>query len=52
MLDARSAAVSWSHRRHALDHDRRQGFAVERAMPLFQTLGKNIVHIGDAGAVR
>lgn len=24
--------------------------AVERAMPLFQTLGKNIVHIGDAGA--
>lgn len=24
--------------------------AVERAMPLFQTLGKNIVHVGDAGA--
>ena len=24
--------------------------AVERAMPIFQTLGKNIVHIGDAGA--
>jgi len=24
--------------------------AVERAMPVFQTLGKNIVHIGDAGA--
>jgi 2-hydroxy-3-oxopropionate reductase len=24
--------------------------AVERAMPIFQTLGKNIVHVGDAGA--
>ena len=24
--------------------------AVERAMPIFQALGKNIVHIGDAGA--
>ena len=24
--------------------------AVERAMPLFQALGKNIVHVGDAGA--
>ena len=24
--------------------------AVERAMPLFQTLGKNIVHVGHAGA--
>ena len=24
--------------------------AVERAMPVFQALGKNIVHIGDAGA--
>jgi 2-hydroxy-3-oxopropionate reductase len=24
--------------------------AVERAMPIFQSLGKNIVHIGDAGA--
>ncbi|MGN6716788.1 MAG: 2-hydroxy-3-oxopropionate reductase [Candidatus Binatia bacterium] len=24
--------------------------AVERAMPLFQMLGKNIVHVGDAGA--
>jgi 2-hydroxy-3-oxopropionate reductase len=24
--------------------------AVERAMPIFQTLGKNIVHLGDAGA--
>jgi len=24
--------------------------AVERAMPVFQTLGKNIVHVGDAGA--
>ena len=24
--------------------------AVERAMPIFQVLGKNIVHIGDAGA--
>jgi 2-hydroxy-3-oxopropionate reductase len=24
--------------------------AVERAMPLFQTLGKNIVHVGGAGA--
>ncbi len=24
--------------------------AVARAMPLFQTLGKNIVHVGDAGA--
>jgi 2-hydroxy-3-oxopropionate reductase len=24
--------------------------AVERAMPLFQVLGKNIVHVGDAGA--
>ena len=23
---------------------------VERAMPIFQTLGKNIVHVGDAGA--
>ncbi len=23
--------------------------AVERAMPIFQTLGKNIVHVGDAG---
>jgi 2-hydroxy-3-oxopropionate reductase len=24
--------------------------AVERAMPIFQALGKNIVHVGDAGA--
>ena len=24
--------------------------AVERAMPIFQVLGKNIVHVGDAGA--
>jgi 2-hydroxy-3-oxopropionate reductase len=24
--------------------------AVERAMPLFETLGKNIVHVGEAGA--
>jgi 2-hydroxy-3-oxopropionate reductase len=24
--------------------------AVEKAMPIFQTLGKNIVHVGDAGA--
>ena len=24
--------------------------AVERAMPVFQTLGKNIVHVGDTGA--
>jgi len=24
--------------------------AVDRAMPIFQTLGKNIVHVGDAGA--
>ena len=24
--------------------------AVERAMPIFQSLGKNIVHVGDAGA--
>jgi 2-hydroxy-3-oxopropionate reductase len=24
--------------------------AVERALPIFQTLGKNIVHVGDAGA--
>lgn len=24
--------------------------AVERAMPIFQTLGKNIVHVGEAGA--
>ena len=24
--------------------------AVERAMPIFQTLGKNIVHVGDTGA--
>lgn len=24
--------------------------SVERAMPIFQTLGKNIVHVGDAGA--
>jgi 2-hydroxy-3-oxopropionate reductase len=24
--------------------------AVERAMPIFQTLGKNIIHVGDAGA--
>ena len=24
--------------------------AVERAMPVFQVLGKNIVHVGDAGA--
>ncbi len=24
--------------------------AVERAMPVFQTLGKNIVHVGEAGA--
>src|ERR1044072_4435741 len=24
--------------------------AVERAMPIFQMLGKNIVHVGDAGA--
>ena len=27
-----------------------QSSAVERAMPLFQTLGKNIVHVGAAGA--
>jgi 2-hydroxy-3-oxopropionate reductase len=26
------------------------GEAFDRALPLFQTLGKNIVHIGDAGA--
>ncbi len=25
-------------------------FAVERAMPIFQALGKNIVHVGEAGA--
>ena len=24
--------------------------AVDRAMPIFQALGKNIVHVGDAGA--
>jgi 2-hydroxy-3-oxopropionate reductase len=24
--------------------------AVERAMPIFQALGKNIVHVGEAGA--
>jgi 2-hydroxy-3-oxopropionate reductase len=27
-----------------------KGPAVERAMPIFQTLGKNMVHVGDAGA--
>jgi 2-hydroxy-3-oxopropionate reductase len=27
-----------------------KGVAVERAMPIFQALGKNIVHVGDAGA--
>lgn len=27
-----------------------KGPAVERAMPIFQTLGKNIVHVGEAGA--
>jgi 2-hydroxy-3-oxopropionate reductase len=27
-----------------------KGAAVERAMPIFQALGKNIVHIGEAGA--
>jgi len=27
-----------------------QSSAVERAMPIFQALGKNIVHVGDAGA--
>jgi 2-hydroxy-3-oxopropionate reductase len=27
-----------------------KGAAVERAMPIFQALGKNIVHVGDVGA--
>ena len=27
-----------------------KALAVERAMPIFQVLGKNIVHVGDAGA--
>ncbi len=27
-----------------------KAMAVERAMPIFQTLGKNIVHVGEAGA--
>ena len=27
-----------------------KALAIERAMPIFQVLGKNIVHVGDAGA--
>ena len=27
-----------------------EGAAVERAMPIFESLGKNIVHVGEAGA--
>ena len=42
---------SGRHRRHAVDHGRRQSEAAfAKARPAFECMGKNIVHVGDSGA--